>query len=273
MSFIGLVSRSIGSQSKLASFRHASNSYTRLNINCHQRTQLGLRALHQKSIPATSKDTLQSLAEPKKSPALDQTRQFHAVLELDHSPGAFRVSAATRAELVASLKVQWQKYKDFFDGKAYPEAPPHKKKHGWVLWTFLGVNGTVWASFIYGLTDKISKDDARYYNSMTDNFCVSLKTLREGRVWTLITSSVAQQAYDHLLMNMAVLYYIAPPLVAFLGPGRFITMYFGAAVLSNLSSICLRSFQRKFVYPDESGIIGLQRQPLTEELCLGASGE
>ena len=45
------------------------------------------------------------------------------------------------------------------------------------------------------------------YRTMTQNFMVSWKNVSEGRVWTLITSTISHQQPFHLLFNMLGLYF------------------------------------------------------------------
>lgn len=62
---------------------------------------------------------------------------------------------------------------------------------------------------------------------MERNFTSSVKNLKEGRIWTLITSCFSHSGAGHIFTNLITLYFMAGPVLAILGNVGFLTVYLG----------------------------------------------
>lgn len=54
--------------------------------------------------------------------------------------------------------------------------------------------------------------------------------------WSLVTSFFSHMDFWHLGFNMFTFYFLAPPVLQILGPAKFLTLYFGAGLASNIAS-------------------------------------
>ena len=114
------------------------------------------------------------------------------------------------------------------------------RRSGWsscdvLVWALIGCNVGVF------LLWRLSVEQRSRYGLMMDHFTVSLRNLREGRVWTLITSAFSQREVGHLLVNCISLYAFARPLCALIGGRRLLVVYLGGAVASSLSHIAYQN--------------------------------
>ena len=75
-----------------------------------------------------------------------------------------------------------------------------------------------------------------------ENFLISTAHLKEGFVWTLVTSAFSHIEIWHFLLNMVVLHSFGGLLERFLGPQRFLRFYLTAAVVSSLSHCLVSSW-------------------------------
>ena len=62
-----------------------------------------------------------------------------------------------------------------------------------VIWTIIGLNAAVFGAWQYATINR----DQNLYRKLTDNFTVSLRNWKEGRVWTLLTSAMSHQMLFH----------------------------------------------------------------------------
>lgn len=269
MSFVGLIRRSFGNLHKSASFQHTSRLCTRLDANCQQRILSDIRRYHHQIEPISpAKDNL-------KLPKTQQDREYHSSLEIKELSTTIEAPNAVQDDPLAPSSNQWQRLKDCLKSRenALSEAPIPEKKHRWVLWIMLGINTSVWVCFCYGIGTVIEDQNRKPLHFMLDNFTFSLRSVLEGRVWTLFTNCVAHLTYDHIIDNMITLYFIGRPLLALLGPTTFSALYFGTSAVSNLASLSWAYLHRRFFCPNEDDIIGPQREPVSMSANLGASGE
>ena len=65
-------------------------------------------------------------------------------------------------------------------------------------------------------------------------FELSLNGLLHGRIWTLVTYSFLHYDFLHIFLNMLGLFFIGKYLEHFLGPRKFLAVYFCGAVLGGL---------------------------------------
>lgn len=67
---------------------------------------------------------------------------------------------------------------------------------------------------------------------MRENFVSTLRNLREGRVWTLITPAFSHQSPMHLLFNSMAMWVLGKEVMFVLGPSRTLLLYLAAGVVS-----------------------------------------
>jgi membrane associated rhomboid family serine protease len=79
-----------------------------------------------------------------------------------------------------------------------------------------------------------NQDTARF---MQRNFTTSYQNFKEGRPWTLLTSSFSHIALPHFAVNMFVLHSFGPFMNAVLGNRRFLSLYLGSALSASVSSL------------------------------------
>lgn len=77
---------------------------------------------------------------------------------------------------------------------------------------------------------------------MYKNFLVSWDALREGRVWTLISSEFSHNMLFHILINMYVFFGFGMALERHLGTKRFVIFYLTAAVVASLTHATVSAF-------------------------------
>ncbi|KAF9411633.1 hypothetical protein BGZ94_001286, partial [Podila epigama] len=98
-----------------------------------------------------------------------------------------------------------------------------------LVYTIVAINVSVFATWQYAEANAQRFRDGRLYYFMFRNFTDSAQNLREGRIWTLVTSAFSHKDWYHILLNTMVW--------RLLGTRRFLTVYLGSAVASSLSSI------------------------------------
>eukprot|EP00029_Vermamoeba_vermiformis_P014743 TRINITY_DN9857_c0_g1_i1.p1 TRINITY_DN9857_c0_g1~~TRINITY_DN9857_c0_g1_i1.p1 ORF type:complete len:289 (+),score=41.37 TRINITY_DN9857_c0_g1_i1:56-922(+) len=99
------------------------------------------------------------------------------------------------------------------------------------MWGLIGVNVGVFLLWqTYGST-------VQGRRTMSNNFTVSIKGLKEGRVWTLFTSAFSQSQPMHLGVNMLALYFLGSEVLRFLGPGRFLGLYALSGFFSSIGHL------------------------------------
>ncbi|GAM22258.1 hypothetical protein SAMD00019534_054330 [Acytostelium subglobosum LB1] len=119
-----------------------------------------------------------------------------------------------------------------------------------VIWGLVAINGA-----IFFLWQDVSNKNQRF---MYRNFTLSIENCRE-RPWTLITAAFSHKDFPHFIFNMLGLYTIGSGLVAAIGLGHFLSMYFGAAIFSSLVYCYIesqRGQQRRFVKTHGLGASG-----------------
>ncbi|CDZ98079.1 Integral membrane protease of the rhomboid family involved in different forms of regulated intramembrane proteolysis [Phaffia rhodozyma] len=84
---------------------------------------------------------------------------------------------------------------------------------------------------------------------MRKNWALSLGNLKEGRIWTLFTSTFSHEAPLHLLFNMVIVYQFAPQIISSIGNARFLALYAFAGVAGNVASALTRT-----IWPKAPGV-------------------
>ncbi|CCA67281.1 hypothetical protein PIIN_01114 [Serendipita indica DSM 11827] len=109
------------------------------------------------------------------------------------------------------------------------------KLHGyWLVYGIIGINISVFLCF-YAAKSTFKRGDARSLKWMAENFTFSAGNIRQGRIWTLVTSAFAHHSTIHLLMNTLGLWRLRPD-AQYLGSYSFLTVYLAGAVGSSLAS-------------------------------------
>jgi membrane associated rhomboid family serine protease len=146
----------------------------------------------------------------------------------------------------------------------------------------LGIN---FAVFLAWRSAESSRDMGKV-QFMLNNFTVSLRNLREGRIHTLITSAFSQRDFMHLAMNSIALYYLGEAVCLVLGKKQFSLVYLCGGMFSSLSHVIYTAFilprielnqlrkmrQEVAQFPSQfSSLLSLQPQ-YHDTPALGASG-
>jgi len=91
---------------------------------------------------------------------------------------------------------------------------------------------------------------------MNENFTVSWKNIREGRIWTTLTCVFSHANVVHFLINSVVLYTIAPPICAVLGTPAFLVFYAGTGVAASVFSVTWRELVKEGKFSQSQGASG-----------------
>jgi len=127
-----------------------------------------------------------------------------------------------------------------------------------VLWWIIGINVFIFLMWQYfSTTNRGSK-------FMIDNFTISIHNLKEGRVWTLLTSTFSQKEFFHLVFNMITLYFVGGRMLEVLGRSRFLKLYIIGGLCSTAATVAI-SLSKTANTPTEKIIREYSRS-------LGASG-
>ncbi len=59
----------------------------------------------------------------------------------------------------------------------------------------------------------------------------------EGEWWRILTAGFIHVGLGHLAFNMITLYFFGPEIEGFLGPARFLAIYFGSEITANLLTL------------------------------------
>ena len=76
-----------------------------------------------------------------------------------------------------------------------------------------------------------------YLEPINKHAVCSLQNVREGRYYTLLTSSFTHFNPIHLLMNMAGLQSFGPSVVSIFGPGAFLVLWVGGSLACDTASL------------------------------------
>ncbi|KAI0752250.1 hypothetical protein BC629DRAFT_1260797, partial [Irpex lacteus] len=79
---------------------------------------------------------------------------------------------------------------------------------------------------------------------LRDNFTTSLRNLREGRIWTLVTSAFSHEGTGHIFVNALTFFFMAPPVLGVLGKRAFFVLYLGGGLVSSLTSLWFNNFYK-----------------------------
>ncbi|KAF9921793.1 hypothetical protein FBU30_008131 [Linnemannia zychae] len=116
-----------------------------------------------------------------------------------------------------------------------------------IVYTIVAINVMIFGIWQYAEGNAKRFRDGRLYMFMFRNFTDSLENLREGRVWTLVTSAFSHKEWYHILLNTMVLLSFGDPVWRLLGTRRFLSVYLGSAISSSLASILYYSHMEPYL--------------------------
>lgn len=86
-----------------------------------------------------------------------------------------------------------------------------------LVFGLIGLNVAIFAGWQYASSSYQRFGDPSAFLAMGRHFTASLVNLKEGRVWSLITSCFSHSTTSHILMNMLSLYFCAPVVIGVVG--------------------------------------------------------
>ncbi|GAA5953930.1 hypothetical protein JCM21900_003056 [Sporobolomyces salmonicolor] len=138
------------------------------------------------------------------------------------------------------------------NGGGYGRRPPPSWKdrineipHAWVMGGLIVLNVSVFAAWQYGEQLAVRFRDASWLRFLHHNFTVSWQNVSQGRIWTLVTSAFSHEGTGHLLVNMASLFFMAPPVMAVLGNVGFLSLYLLSGLAASAFSLAFNHFVTK----------------------------
>lgn len=135
-----------------------------------------------------------------------------------------------------------------------------------LIYAILGLNALVFGGIKFAQleTDPFKLREIMIF--IRKNLAFSTLNLKEGRVWTIITSNFTHQEVWHLLFNAMTIYFFGPTLAAVLGTRSFLWLY----MLSGVSSGVATAIYNKLTYTQRLGPSGITSGDLISSI--GASG-
>ncbi|GAA5858174.1 hypothetical protein JCM1840_001071 [Sporobolomyces johnsonii] len=148
-------------------------------------------------------------------------------------------------------------------GGGYGRRPPPSWKDRingipsvWVVGGLIALNVAVFAAWQYGEQLAIRFRDASWLRFLHQNFTVSWQNVSQGRIWTLITCAFLHEGTGHLLVNMASLFFMAPPVMAVLGNVGFLSLYLMSGLVASAFSLAFNYFVTKNPHYSACGASG-----------------
>ncbi|KAJ3977261.1 hypothetical protein EV361DRAFT_879438 [Lentinula raphanica] len=120
-----------------------------------------------------------------------------------------------------------------------------------VFWGIIGLNGAVFIMWQLARKRYEIERDPGSYIWMQRNFTSSWANFSSGRVWTAATAMFSHQGFQHILFNMFTFYFLARPVLSFLGPRRFLSLYIGGGLVSSFGSMY---WHNRIKYRDTSSL-------------------
>ncbi|KAI0002993.1 hypothetical protein BJV74DRAFT_814735 [Russula compacta] len=129
----------------------------------------------------------------------------------------------------------------------------------YIVFGVLGINGVVFAGWsyvqIFRGTVHARPPSAKWLARwLQDNFINSYENLREGRFWTLVTSTFSHTQPGHALLNGLTFWFLAPTALAVLGNTQFLVLYLTSGAFASLSSLAWNT-ERNYHSHGASGAI------------------
>jgi len=109
------------------------------------------------------------------------------------------------------------------------------------LFGILGINGAVFAAWSYVQmfqNTSYGPPSAKWLGRwLQDNFINSYENLRNGRFWTLVTSTFSHAQPGHAFFNGLTFWFLAPTALTVLGNTQFLVLYVGSGAFASLISL------------------------------------
>ncbi|KAF9985931.1 hypothetical protein BGZ75_002383, partial [Mortierella antarctica] len=136
-----------------------------------------------------------------------------------------------------------------------------------VVYSIVAINIAVFATWQYAEENAKRFRDGRLYYFMYRNFTNTAQNLKEGRVWTLVTSAFSHKEWYHIILNTMVLLSFGDPVWRMLGTRKFLAVYLGSAISASLSSISYYAYLEPYLRR-------MQNKPKSSPIhySMGASG-
>jgi len=103
------------------------------------------------------------------------------------------------------------------------------------VWGLIGANVFVWAAWQ-------GRANRRW---MLDNFTLSRRNLRAGRIWTIVTCNFSHMTAWHLLSNCLGIFFFGSELCAFLGTRMFLSLFVGGGVAGCTLHLLYQNYQAR----------------------------
>ena len=137
-----------------------------------------------------------------------------------------------------------------------------------VIWTLIGLNSAVFATWQYAKATR----DMKLLQFMTDNFMLSVDSIKAGRYYTVLTCAFSHMGLGHFAFNMFGLYTFGG-LMAMAGVGGFhvLAAGLGSALVGSIAGCYHQQSRQKPQARNVWGSFGGERAG-TLVRSLGASG-
>jgi len=133
-------------------------------------------------------------------------------------------------------------------GGSFRSEPPFKRWFNnqpgeFVVYGILAINGAIYVGWMYA-TDMFKAGHPELYIKMCKNVLLSWQNIKEGRIWTIITSTFSHSGAAHFLLNAITFYYMAPPVIRMLGNTSFMALYLIGGISCSVVSLLLNKSVR-----------------------------
>ncbi|KAF9308923.1 hypothetical protein BG003_010422 [Podila horticola] len=239
---------------------HEMPSFRNIKQTCQSTFQV--RELHVRALARTAGQPANKAKKPHTTPSRIPKSYFYSTTIARRAHGSFSVLG--RGSALAAPPQQTRAMSNALTRFAGNFSVNSSNK---VVYAIVGINVVVFATWQYAEANAQRFRDGRLYYFMFRNFTDSAQNLREGRVWTLVTSAFSHKEWYHIILNTMVLLSFGDPVWRMLGTRRFLTVYLGSAVAASLSSIAYYSHLEPYLRK-------MQNKPRSNNIhySLGASG-
>ncbi|KAF7776387.1 hypothetical protein Agabi119p4_4780 [Agaricus bisporus var. burnettii] len=116
--------------------------------------------------------------------------------------------------------------------------------HNYVFWGIIGANGAVFCLWQAARGRAQMEKDPSALVWMNQNFTNSVNNLKDGRLWTVISSAFSHQDVGHIFFNMFTFYFMGDHLLRGIGSRQFLFLYLGGGIVSSLTSMAYSHYVR-----------------------------
>ncbi|KIM45764.1 hypothetical protein M413DRAFT_292725 [Hebeloma cylindrosporum] len=123
--------------------------------------------------------------------------------------------------------------------------------HNTVFYGIIGLNCLVFGMWFRRSRNSHLQKQERDISAITwmqANFTNSLKNLKSGRLWTLVTACFSHRDWAHILFNGFTFFFMAQPVLSMLGSRQFIFLYLGGGLVSCITSMTYAKWMGKIDY-------------------------